>query len=619
MADTPRSIPTILTTLFQDGQTSGSISPQDMRDFTVTVKARTPFARVTDPEYGAIGNGLSNPASSKYGTLASLQAVYGTTISGVTVALTQELDWLATQLAINTVFAAGGGTVFFPGQGAYHFTNSNSVTDGSGTIMLPLTTTNAAGSGASVNLIGEAMLSTQLYWPNDLTTTRPALCCGPTTATFGNATGRFAYGFYEGTIANLTFQGPGTTPITLGSTPCNMDCLVLGARRHTYNVLINSFRYGLNFNGDYARFDNTYCTNCYYGIYSADANAQLYGGQVFDKCFSTGNSMAAIGISKNGQLSATLRDCYLGQNPYAVLLESGAASSYGQPDPTTAMNGCLFTHCLFEYTHNQIILDDNATVGGGGNTGTRSRGLVDVEFDDGFIMISGTGITSGGRGTYAYFDVSFYFNVKFSLTNGGSFLATSGMLAAFIGDTIGTANGGGVIFEGAMDVILPTYTTAGIPFLVCTNIQYGNFGIFGNGSNRYFRVVMPGQWSGTMEYIVDSNALPLNALLERGDYNGVKLGGTASAGTTTICGFNKQVWASASTGIMTVVATSSALQTALVTSAQTNSTLVKMGTGGHVVVATSVTDGQLVGWLYNNNGSSTSSVIIIPAFLGMGA
>jgi hypothetical protein len=53
-----------------------------------------------------------------------------------------------------------------------------------------------------------------------------------------------------------------------------------------------------------------------------------------------------------------------------------------------------------------------------------------------------------------------------------------------------------------------------------------------------------------------------------------------------------------------------------VTASIANAAIVKMGTGGNVVVASSVTDGQTVGWVRNYNGASTSQIIISLAFLG---
>jgi hypothetical protein len=99
MVDTPRTISYLLGQEQQDGQAAGSFTLQRMRDLTATLALRTNSVRITSPEYGAIGDGSSHPASTKYGSLAALQAVYGTTIGGVTVALTQEIDWLAAAYA----------------------------------------------------------------------------------------------------------------------------------------------------------------------------------------------------------------------------------------------------------------------------------------------------------------------------------------------------------------------------------------------------------------------------------------------------------------------------------------------------------------------------------------
>ena len=62
------------------------------------------FATVLTPElYGAIGDGISRPLSTLYGSLAAAQAVYPDA-----TALTDELDWAALQKAIGVVQVLGG-------------------------------------------------------------------------------------------------------------------------------------------------------------------------------------------------------------------------------------------------------------------------------------------------------------------------------------------------------------------------------------------------------------------------------------------------------------------------------------------------------------------------------
>lgn len=66
-------------------------------------------------DFGAIGDGSSNPLSTRYGSLAAAQAVY----PHVT-ALTEEIDWAAIQGMMNALSTNGGGIGFVP-PGEYVF------------------------------------------------------------------------------------------------------------------------------------------------------------------------------------------------------------------------------------------------------------------------------------------------------------------------------------------------------------------------------------------------------------------------------------------------------------------------------------------------------------------
>src|SRR5215472_769687 len=113
--------------------------------------------------FGAIGDGASHLASDTYGSLAALQVAYPQA-----TALTNEINWLAFQAAINAADKAGGGTVFVP-YGTFVMVNANSALDGSGSLrigesLLP-------GFGNAVNMLGcggRNGPATTLSWPNDL-------------------------------------------------------------------------------------------------------------------------------------------------------------------------------------------------------------------------------------------------------------------------------------------------------------------------------------------------------------------------------------------------------------------------------------------------------------------
>lgn len=91
MPDTIRLITDFTSTIFADGQATGSITPQDMRDLAVTIGS---LASVFDVKaYGAKGDGVTD-------------------------------DRAAIQAAIDAANAAGGGVVYFP-PGIYAFASIN--------------------------------------------------------------------------------------------------------------------------------------------------------------------------------------------------------------------------------------------------------------------------------------------------------------------------------------------------------------------------------------------------------------------------------------------------------------------------------------------------------------
>lgn len=77
--------------------------------------SRTPATRANDhginiKEFGAIGDGSSHPLSGIYGTLAAAQAVYPFVDD-----LTMEVDWAATQAAIDYAYSSGQQVTYCPG------------------------------------------------------------------------------------------------------------------------------------------------------------------------------------------------------------------------------------------------------------------------------------------------------------------------------------------------------------------------------------------------------------------------------------------------------------------------------------------------------------------------
>jgi hypothetical protein len=118
MVDTVRTIATLLTTLFQDGQAAGSITPQDARDLIVslsppevalTFSASVAWALDTNPVARLVMTGNSTITASggdngRAYRLAIVQDATGSrvpTLAGVTLLGTA--TWLTAPNAINFV------------------------------------------------------------------------------------------------------------------------------------------------------------------------------------------------------------------------------------------------------------------------------------------------------------------------------------------------------------------------------------------------------------------------------------------------------------------------------------------------------------------------------------
>jgi hypothetical protein len=69
----------------------------------------TTFYDVTASPFNAVANGGAHALSTRFSTLAEAQVVYP-----FATALTQQIDWAALQLAVNTASAAGGGVIWLP-------------------------------------------------------------------------------------------------------------------------------------------------------------------------------------------------------------------------------------------------------------------------------------------------------------------------------------------------------------------------------------------------------------------------------------------------------------------------------------------------------------------------
>lgn len=337
---TPRNQSFLLTTEFQDGQPAGSISPQDLRDLVVSVPNLGPIYNVM--KYGAVGSGSSNPASSIYQTLAALRAVYGTTVGGVTIALTNELDWLSHQKAIDTAHAAKGGVVYSP-SATYVYSNSNSVADGSGTILFPeIGPTNDSTSQKNVDWAGDGY-STIHTWPSDLGAGHFAVTC---TNRLNTVSGSF------GLWRDMVFVGP-NNGVALGSSPASMHGLGWSEYREVRKLRIIGFKGGICLNsGGQTKLEYLETWNNYFGIYFDAPNATGDNGDLaFIRCAMNNSTMAGIGIANSLEIAGSLFiKCGVFTCPYGIFKETGGTQAFAMAETT-------FLHTQFEQLGNALFSD----------------------------------------------------------------------------------------------------------------------------------------------------------------------------------------------------------------------------------------------------------------------
>ena len=286
-------------------------------------------------EYGAIGDGASHPAHTKFSSLAELRAAYPFATS-----LDNELDWLGTQAAI--LFAAsplrGGGTVYSP---AGHYVCDQ-------TLVLPSSSDYYSGndSTTSVNWRGDGAMNTVYHWPVDAG--RGAYAVLATTDRPSGTSG----GFME----DLRLSGPSLYG-PMGSAPVAMSGLGWAARRSLSRLGIDGFYIGIDMVGDQTRFADLVISGCYYGMYWDNPSHILFGDFLFERLIVTNHFMAAIGVHPNTTLGEmTFISCILGVAPFAIFKETGGSLN-------EVVHGCVFLNCQFENIGLAMIGEDTMLTG----------------------------------------------------------------------------------------------------------------------------------------------------------------------------------------------------------------------------------------------------------------
>jgi hypothetical protein len=519
--------------------------------------------------FGAVGDGSTHPVSTRYATLGAAQAIYPSA-----TALTQEIDFLAAQRAIEVATAAGGGSVYFP-FGTYMMNNA---TNPNQCLVLPACTFRPHDAGGvQINLLGDGWHNSVLKWPTDYGTDGSdfAISCGDPAATYDNPVGRYAStGMYEGWIQDLMFYGPGAS-LVIGAKPCNLSGLAWGSRRRVIRCQFYRFYAGINLVGDWSSFYDVYSYYCYYGLYYPRRASSLYGNHQFLKCLFSGNAFASVCLEPGGYQRGTFFGCFLGGAPYSYYLLPGV------PPVTQVHIINDFSDCQFEHVGNAFFGDGNKVA-----SLTLQLNIERTNFNGcAFFYNSSNDIVTGGHGTY-------------------SMMQCKSIKDVHITSPSDLPEGSECTVEATT---ISGLTISGNLFMLDNNVH--PFLIANSGHNSVLLEDTVGKWRGTV-WPTGSTAVALKDCVELVSGNAAPC---STSTTAPVLGVAKGVGASnacvpIATGGHSVDAKGVAGGGSIA-----SQQWVKKSSSGAVEPATGPTDGMVVGWATSaSSGSSQFTLSLCP-------
>ncbi len=450
-------------------------------------------------QYGAVGNGTSNQACTylSLANLAALQAYNGGIYSFAT-ACTNQMDWLATQYAVNKLTATGGSIKLSGGPFIWDQP-----------VILPNSQDASAGSAKGIYLVGDGEGGT-LIEPAvaDFGANSGMVSCGSPTASYsdnsGAGSGRYGgVGACYGGISDITFYNPysdtyngganvnvtsstyarGITSVPApgySGSPIQMDGVLLGGRMNLRRVGAWGFRMGFNLVGDHMTWDQIDAEKDFCGLYWAPASIYLVGDIILQgHSFVSGNTFAGTCVDKDASIIGLYQsgEYYTGYQPYAFIKFPGISDNYGEAYGgayTPFFANANYDIIQSEAIGNAVMWDDNLTNSGGGvQAGQASIGGVKINgIYTVFASASGQKITTGGRGPYAYFGAGSFngFRLENIYAGASNFYPTTGQLAGIIANN-SAYNDGGIDISGDMNNILDQYTAIEFVGLATTGQQ----------------------------------------------------------------------------------------------------------------------------------------------------
>ena len=500
-----------------------------------TATSGTSTAILTVKQYGAVANGSSTPACTALGltTLAQLQA-YNSGEYSFATSCTNQMDWLATQKAVNSVAAAGtsaAGTIIQLPAGVMIFDQP---------LILPIGNSVTQTNNPSIHLIGAGQGVTVIE-PSiaDFGAGSALVSCGLPNASYADnsnaGSGRYTVSgecyenienlslfnpYYSGTATGTsTSYGPSgiinvPEPVA-SSTPIQMDGFVIGGQTHLHRVSAWGFRMGLNVVGDHMTWDQGDFQHNFCGVYFAPENKFNQGDIVMQGHFDVGaNSLAGICVDKDAFFNVQQTgELYTGRNPYGIFKFSGTADSY--INGSTGYYSSFITNSTFagliqsESVNNAAIWDDNMTNPSGGVTSVANGGaVINTRMKLYTSNYAVSPITTGGRGRFDYIglEVANGFTIE---NQPNSMLYASG-LSAQMHVWSGGYQAGGLVLVEDFDNQLAAYGNANTELVTFLNAN--------DPGKRFVQLVNPGKWSGGCADMYSGTAVTAGTVLGNNDY-----------------------------------------------------------------------------------------------------
>jgi hypothetical protein len=291
--------------------------------------------------HGAIADGNTHPLSAFFSSLAAAKAVYP-----AAAALTDELDWAATQKAVDHAATSGRGCQVYVPRGQYQMNRS---------LLMKASSSPVQGVG----LRGDGYDATRFKMTVDLGPDQWAIRADPSIESVGNNQALFE---------SFRVVGPNQA-FNYGVKPCDMEGIKVAGNWNFKNVAATFFLAGIRLFKDHNNFEGCQFVTNYFNV--RIKGAQTTGDLQFIACTLSAAAFASISIGQSPQVLAGFQmyGGHLGFAPYAVYVETGTVTSTADSVAISMM----FDRTSFEACGNGIFYDEDC-IGGFQNISFRDTG-----------------------------------------------------------------------------------------------------------------------------------------------------------------------------------------------------------------------------------------------------